>query len=58
MKVTADIYENIEFTTAHEDCHDCEAFLKNAYEVFARSGCVAMHTGTEACWGQVAYTGA
>ena len=57
MKVTADIYEDIEFTTAHEDCHECEGFLKNAYETFGRNDCVEMHTGTEVCWGQVSYKG-
>lgn len=55
MKVTADIYENIEFKTAHENCHECEGYLKNAYEVFNRSECVSMHTGMGECWGEVSY---
>jgi hypothetical protein len=58
MKVTADIYEYIEFTTAHENCHECEAFLKSAYQTFELSDCVEMHTGKEVCWGQVSYMGA
>jgi hypothetical protein len=55
MKVTADNYEDIKFTTAHENCHECEAFLKNAYKAFELNDCVEMHTGTEVCWGQVSY---
>lgn len=50
-------YENIEFATEHEDCHECEAMLVHAYTAFKQTrGQADVSTGDGMHCAQVAVT--